>query len=209
MRKLRNEDGIALLTALMFTLITLGMVMALLQMLLVQTTMSGSQKNYRNSLEASYGGTDLLTRELIPRMGMQNFSSVSIGNLVTTFGGTGLGKLGLDIPNQAGLQKKLTTATSSWDATLSRTLDPKDTPDLSFQLKGTGSNFKVYAKIVDTVPGNSDMTGVDYLDSGAGVAGTGAGISPKHNPSLYTIEVRGERATNAKEKALLSVLYAY
>ncbi|EKD59366.1 MAG: type IV pilus assembly protein PilX, partial [uncultured bacterium] len=35
------------------------------------------------------------------------------------------------------------------------------------------------------------------------------GISPKHNPVIYTLEVRGERANNPKEKALLSVLYAY
>lgn len=209
MRKLRNEEGIALITALMFTLITLGMVMALMQMLLAQTKMSASQKNYHNALEASYGGTELITKEIIPRL--TNYST-GIGPLLTAFGGTGVGKIDLMVngTNNA-LKIKLTTDTVNWGGAISKTANPKDAPDLQFQLKGdtTGSNYKVYAKIVDTVSGNSDMSGVDFLDSGAGVAGAGSGIAPKHNPSLYTIEVQGERAANSKEKAKLSVLYAY
>ena len=207
MKNMRNEDGIALVTALMFTLISLGMVMALMQMLLLSTKMSGSQKNYRSSLEASYGGTELITREFIPRL-FTNYST-GIGPLLTAFGGTDVGKINL-VVNSASLETKLSSPTSSWGS-LSKTIDPTDVPDLQFNLRGTDSstNFKVYAKIVDTVPGNSDTTGVDFLDSGAGVAGAGAGISPKHNPALFSIEVQGERSTNAKEKARLSVLYAY
>jgi len=207
MKKIHNEDGIALVTALMFTLICLGMVAALMQMLLLQTKLSGSQKNYRNSLEASYGGTELITREFIPKL-FTNYSS-GIGPLLTAYNNGGIGDI--DLVVNSALETKLITPTGSWDATLSKTLDAKDAPDLQFSLKSivSGGNFKVYAKIVDTVEGNSDTTGVDYLDSGAGVAGAGAGISPKHNPVLYSIEVRGERETNAKEKALLSVLYAY
>lgn len=206
MKKIGNEDGIALVTALMFTLICLGIVAALMQMLLLQTKMSGSHKNYRNSLAASYGGTELVTREFIPKL-FSNYST-GIGPLLDDYGGDGLGNINLVV--SSSLKTKLTTATAGWGA-LSKTLDAKDVPDLQFNLKGSeaGSNFKVYAKIVDTVPGNSDTTGVDYLDTGAGVAGIGAGISPKHNPVLYSLEVRGERAVNAQEKALLSVLYAY
>lgn len=207
MSKLRNEDGIALITALMFTLICLGMIMALMQMLLAGTRMSGSQKNYRNSLEASYGGAELITREFIPRL-FTNYST-GIGPLLTAFSGTDIGKIDLVVDKES-LKTKLANPTAAW-GDLSKTPDPKDAPDLQFQLKsaGSGGSFKVYAKVVDTVPGNSDTTGVDYLDSGVGVAGAGTGISPKHNPALYSVEVQGERATDAKEKALLSVLYAY
>lgn len=206
MKKLGNEDGIALVTALMFTLICFVMVAALMQMLLLETKLSASQKSYRNSLEASYGGTQLITREFIPRL-FSNYST-GIGPLLTAYAGNDIGKINLVV--NSSLKTKLVTATSAWGA-LSKTSDAKDSPDLQFTLRGLDStaNFKVYAKIVDTVPGNSDTTGVDYLDSGAGVAGVGSGISPKHNPSLYSLEVRGERAANAKEKALLSVLYAY
>jgi hypothetical protein len=212
MRKLRNEDGVALITALMFTLICLGIVMALMQMLLVQTKMSASQKTYRNAIEASYGGTEMLTKEFIPRLA--NYST-GIAPLMATFAGNGaLPQMGLAVNRTLvtggeTLKVKLNTATASWPTAVSKTPDAKVLPDFNFTLKGDqGSNFNVYAKIIDTVPGNSDTTGVDFLDSGQGVAGTGSGIAPKHNPSLYTIEVQGERA-NAKEKAKLSVLYAY
>ncbi|UPU37561.1 pilus assembly PilX N-terminal domain-containing protein [Geomonas paludis] len=207
MKKLGNEDGIALVTALMFTLICLGIVAGLMQMLLLETKVSATQKNYRNSIEAAYGGTELITREFIPKL-FNNYSS-AINPLKLAYGSGGMGDIGL-VTNDASLKTKLSTSTSDW-GTLSKTIDAKDTPDLTFLLRGVSSagNFKVYAKIVDTVQGNSDTTGVDFLDSGVGVAGTGSGISPKHNPALYTFEVRGEKASNPKEKALLSVLYAF
>lgn len=208
MTKLRNEKGIALITALMFTLICLGMVMALMQMLLVETQQSASHKMYRSALDASYGGTDLVTKEFLPRLPLSDYAS-SYTALVSAFTGTGPGHIDLATSGSAALQTKLSSNTVDW-GTLSKTIDPKDTPDFRFDLQGEKSQkFRVYAKIVDTVQGNSDTTGIDYLDTGAGVAGTGAGISPKHNPALYTIEVQGEKATNPKEKAKLSVLYAY
>lgn len=202
MKKLKNEEGIALVTALMFTLICLGIVAALMQMLLLQTKVSAVEKSYRNSLEAAYGGTELVTREFIPKL-FTNYST-GIGPLLTAYASN------IDLQASTGLKTKLGSATSEW-GTLSKTLNPKDAPDLQFMLKGTGTNgnFKVYAKVVDTVPGNSDTTGIDYLDSGVGVAGSGSGIAPKHNPALYSVEVQGERAANPKEKAILSVLYAY
>lgn len=207
MKKPGNEAGVTLLTALMFIAICLVMIVALVQMLLVGTETSGSQKNYRNSLEASYSGAELVTKEFIPRL-FPNYST-GLGPLLGTFSGTGAGQINL-VVNKANLKEKLGHPTADWGP-LSKTLDPKDTPDLQFQLKSntSGSNYNVYTKIVDTVQGNSDTTGIDYIDSGAGVAGGGAGIGIKHNPSLYTLEVRAERADNAKEKALLSVLYAY
>ncbi|HJV66706.1 MAG TPA: pilus assembly PilX N-terminal domain-containing protein [Geomonas sp.] len=221
MKKLRNEEGIALITALMFTLITLGMIMALMQMLLMETKMSASQKSYHNSLEASYGGTEVVTKEIIPRLA--NYST-GVAPLISAFSGTNMGNFNLALnmnnPVKDPIKIKLQNNTSDWAGlgltsmqtqTATQKLDPKYIPDFQFQLKGNSSGvyYKVYAKIVDTVSGNSDMTGIDFLDSGAGVTGAGSGVSPKHNPSLYTIEVQGERANNPKEKAKLSVLYAY
>lgn len=225
MSKLRNENGIALITALMFTLVILGMIMALMQMLLAQTKMAGAEKSYRNSLDAAYGGTELLTKDILPRLAM---SSYSTNRVASSFGGMLAGQIGLTINNSNPvnnqLQIKLTQNTANWASkgvttmqtqTAAQKLDPKYLPDFQFQLKGNNNDatyYKVYAKIVDTVSGNSDMSGLALLDSGAGVTGSssgGGGISPKHNPSLYTIEVQGERATNPKEKARLSVLYAY
>lgn len=204
MRYIRNENGIALLTALMFTLISMGIIMALLQMVLMGTKMSASQKTYRNSLEASYGGVELVTREIVPQL----FGDYSSGSksLKSNFGGIGL------VLNSA-LEEKITKDTKDWLLTSNnKSPDAKVEPDITFKLAGdnAGNNgsFMVYNKIIDTVSGNSDVSGRD-LDAAIGVAGVGSGIAPKHYPSLITFEVLGERDVNPKEKAMLSVLYAY
>lgn len=206
MRVLKNNDGIALITALMFTLIIFGIVMALLQFVLMGSKMSGAQKRYRNSLEASYGGVELITKEFIPKL----FVDYTTGrnSLYTAFGPDSLQHTNLVLG--ANLNKKMNNPTSSWPVTFSRTLDPKQSPDMQFTLKGAGNiDYNLYGKIIDTIPGNSDPSGIDYLGSGVGVAGIGAGIAPKHIPGLFTIEVQGELANSSKEKAILSVLYAY
>ncbi|MFZ3209203.1 MAG: pilus assembly protein PilX [Geobacteraceae bacterium] len=207
MRYLRNEDGIALLTALMFTLLCLGMIMALLYYVTAGTRMSAAQKSYRNSLEASYGGTEFITKTIIPRL-FNNYSGGK-ASLLTDFGAAD--KLGLTFTSNA-LSTKLTTATAEWGS-LSKTVNPKDAPDLTFTLKGTNSagDFKVFTKVVDTVAGVGliDTSGIDYLDAGIGVAGSSSSTATPRTPNIYSIEVQGEKAVNPKEKAALSVLYAY
>jgi hypothetical protein len=205
MKILKDQKGIALVTALMFTLIALVIITMLLYYVLSGTKMSGAQKRYRNALEASYGGTDFVTKTIIPRL-FNNYSAGKAG-LSSDFGTS----LGLIFPSDS-LRTKMTTATSGW-GTLSKTLDPKDAPDVTFLLQGptSGTNYKVYTKLVDTVPGVGliDTSGIDYLDAGSGVAGTSSTTQTPRTPNLYSFEVQGEAAVNPKEKAALSVLYAY
>jgi hypothetical protein len=212
MRLLRNEDGVALITALMFTLLSLGMIMMLLYYVAAGTRMSGGQKRYRNLVEASYGGTDFVTKTIIPRLLNSVLNSdYATGRdaLLTDFGAAD--KLGLAFTSGT-LETKLSTSTSLWPSTVSKTVNPKDAPDLTFVLKGANSqDLKVYTKIVDTVAGVGlvDASGIDYLDGGIGVAGSSSSTSTPRTPNIYTIEVQGESAVNPKEKAELSVLYAY
>lgn len=206
MKYLRNENGMALVTALMFTLLCLAMIMTLMYYVLTSTKMSAAQKRYRNSLEASYGGTELVTKTIIPRL----FSNYSTGraSLLADFGDTA--KIGLTLG--PSLQTKLTRETVNWGAA-SKTVNPKEFPDMTFTLKGksAGEDFTVYSKIVDTVPGVGlvDASGIDYIDPGIGVAGTSSSTQTPRTPNIYSIEVQGEKSINPKEKAGLSVLYAY
>lgn len=206
MKYLRNEDGIALVTALMFTLICLAMIMSLMYYVLTATKMSGAQKKYRSSLEASYGGTDLITKTIIPRLVFGSYSAGSI-SLNDDFG---TGKLDLQLgPN---LNAKLSNARGPLWGAASTTVNPKDSPDMIFTLKGTGTaDYKVYGKIVDTITGVGliDASGIDYLDGGQGVAGTSTSTQTPRTPNIYSVEVQGEAVVNSKEKAGLSVLYAY
>lgn len=189
----------------MLTLISLAIVMALLYLVTKGTQLSASQKRYKTALAASYGGAEVFTKELIPQI----FNNYSTSKLITDYKG-----IDLALSATGCLQQKLNMNTSDWGSACSaaaKTFDPKTAPDASFKLKGylTQPGFKVYSKIVDTRQGNSDQSGFELLDSGAGVTGTSAGVGPKHMPALYKIEVQGERETQAQEKANLTVLYAY
>lgn len=212
MRCLQKEDGIALVTALMFTLICLGMILTLMYYVLTGTKMSAAQKKYRNSLEASYGGTDFITKTVIPRL-FTNYSTGShslrtdfgAGNLDLKFGVTGTS-------TEDSLKTKLTKPTAEWPSSISKTVNPKTVPDFIFTLKGQGSgDFRVYSKIVDTIAGVGlvDASGIDYLDAGIGVAGTSSSTQTPRTPNIYSVEVQGEAAVNPKEKAGVLVLYAY
>lgn len=206
MKYIRNEKGMALVTALMFTLICLAIIMTLMYYVLTGTKMSAAHKRYRNSLEASYGGTELVTKTIIPRL----FNDYVNGKdeLLLHLGSPSPIALLLG----PDLQTKLTTPTAGWGAA-SKTVNPKDSPDITFTLSGlnANNNFKVYSKIVDTVSGVGliDESGIDYLDPGIGTAGTSNSTQTPRTPNIYSIEIQGEAEVNPKEKAALSVLYAY
>lgn len=204
MKLLNNQRGIALVTSLMLTLISLTIVMALLYMITQGIATSAAHKRYHSSLAASYGGVEILSKEILPR--------ILRGDLVTALT-LEFDNINLNISSSTCLSDKLNLSTGGWTncGAQATSIDAKSGFDVSFKLMGAASqpNYMVYSKIVDTTAGNSDPTGIDYLDNGAGVSGSESGLNPKHIPSMYRIEVQGEKEINATEKAKLSVLYAY
>lgn len=226
MELLKQEKGIALVTALMLTLITLTITMVTLYMVLQNTRLSGAQKAYKNSLDASLGGVDIMTKDAIPYLLQATDALVGASPSVANYykdkltaSMPGLGASSLSVSNDVCLNAKLTKRPKDWGAfcgAASTDLDPTKSPDISFVLKssipgGSGivpSGFKVSAKIISTTIGNSDLSGREYLNTSAttGVDDAGGGIG---SPYIYRIEVTGERETNPKERAALTVLYAY
>ena len=203
MKTLCNQQGIALVTALMLTLISLGIVMALMHLVLQQTKISGAHKLYKNSLEAAHGGAQLIAKELIPMM----FSPVADPKALLT---ARFSDIDLETSSNECLGQKLSLPTSEWTACGSKSFDPKVDFDMTFKLQGAGkAGFNVYAKIVDTRPGNSDVSGVELLDSGSGVTGSSAGVNAMHIPAIYRIETEGESTASGKEKAGVTVFYSY
>lgn len=205
MKIIRNEQGVALITALLLTLISLAIVMALLYYVNTGIKLSASQKRYKSVLAASHGGAEVFTKELVPKL----FDGYSTSKLINDFSG-----INLAIASRACLDQKLSLPTASWSSVCSntaKTLEPKQSPDATFKLSGMAGQpgFNVFTKIVDTIPGNSDRSGFALLDSGAGVSGTNSGVAPKHVVGVYRIEVQGEKEVNPQEKANLTVLYAY
>lgn len=204
MNRLENNKGVALVTALMLTLISLTIVMALMYMINQGTTVSASYKRYQTSLEAGYGGTELFVKDILPFM-LRNYENPGLSTAVSTaFDSTNLQM----ISTLSCMQSKLTQPSSQWPAGCSNTSDPKKSPDMTFKLMATtGSPFTIYSKIIETVVGNTDLSGLQL--EGGGVAEAQAGITPKHFPYLYRIELQGEQPATSKAQANLEVLYAY
>jgi hypothetical protein len=85
--------------------------------------------------------------------------------------------------------------------------------DLKFQL-GTNPQYNVYAKVVDTIEGNtngSNTGGHSLITTGVVAAKSGGGeISMVTIPYQYTVEIEAENAkAGSNERAKLSVLYQY
>lgn len=199
-----NNDGVALVTSLVLTLVSLTIVMAVMYMVTQSVQTVGLYKRYKTALEASYGGTDVVMKDIIPYV-LKNYAS---GTLLTD-AVTAYSMINLDVQaTQVCLQNKLTKATTDWTAACNSGLSAKTASDFVFRLQSTGgAPYAVYSKIVDTVVGNTDMSGLQL--EGAGVAETLSVITPQHIPFVYRMEIQTERAQNAYEQSNISVLYAY
>lgn len=204
MKFIHQNTGIALVTSLMLTLISLTIVMALFYVVTQGIQASAQTKRYRTALDASYGGSEIVMKDILPVI-MQNYSSPGMVTAVTGAFST----VGMQfVVGQSCFQKKLTNATTNWPSGCSKNSDPKSSPDFSIVLQSsTGSPFTVYSKIVDTVPGNSDTSGLQL--EGAGVAESSSLLTPQSFPYIYRVEIQGERQNNASAQANIEVLYAY
>ena len=202
---LRSQEGAALVTALMLTMLSLVIALALLTMVTTGTQVSASQKRYRSSLSAAQGGVELLTRELMPR--------ILKGDPLATLS-SDYSLIDLKVPQGDCLRQKLEQPKGKWNSCSAAQAsgDPWQAPDISFRLSGLPSEkgFSVTTKILDTIPGNSDRSGNDLLELGDSVAGKDEAIHPQHVPAMYNLSVQGVREEEgAREKARLSVLYAF
>jgi hypothetical protein len=195
-----SEKGIALAMVLILAAMALAIMAALVYMLTAGTQVSGVQKRYRTALEAGKGGAELAYEVIAargnPNIGLTiNMPSMSIGT------------------SGPCLVQKLNQQTSTWDAECNNTLtiDPNtaSTYDWNFNLGDAtfGSVYTVYAKIADTVAGNSG--GDIGLSKGGVVASNSGEITVMSRPYLYTLEVDVENSANRQERAKYSILYQY
>jgi hypothetical protein len=218
MNHLRNDNGIALVTALMLTLLTLVIVMALMFFVENGIRMSAASKRYKNVRQAAFGGLSLTMNELMPLLENARFSNYSSGSQ----SGIQLLKneytnLNLNFQNPSCLHQKLGLTTSNWSAACSTTLDPKTAPDMTFTLQSTLSSYRnsnqgyiVYAKIVDTaVVGNTDPSDKLGLRKAENVNDSSSASAGKTIPTMYRMDIRAEMQQNPLEQANLSVVYAY
>lgn len=222
MKLLADNKGIALVTSLLLTLISLTIVMYLLLMVTSGTKNSGVNKRYRSALEASYGATDIIIKEVIPKIFTETLTnnltnpSAAISNLAYPT------RMDFRANTDTCIMDKLTKPPSEWGTGCSSMADPKINPDFSLKLNTLtpDDTYTVYTKIVDTVCSDkrayptgkctgSDLSGYELLEGAQGTSGGTSGVTPQAMPATYRIEIVGEKTSNPKEKSKISVLYAY
>jgi hypothetical protein len=213
-----NEKGIALVMILILSAIALAIMAGLIYMITTGTQISGLQKRYQTAQEAAQGGVEFVAKEIVPRT-IGSTDVTDLTNIESTLQSEySLIYLSFPATSSAScLRDKLLRSTVDWtncnSDNKSFDLEKSDgTTIADFTLRLTGvapqPDFSVYAKIVDTIEGNSDCSGLSL--EGLGVTESGSGmVSPQHFPIIYRIEVQGERSTNPDERANFSVLYAY
>jgi len=217
---IHSEKGIALVMILILAAISLVIMGGLLYMITSSTQISGMQKRYKSGLEAGIGGAEvayqfiaLRTDDPTPLINL--LSSINpVITTQTTCSGTDISGTSFTGAT-GGLAAKLMTPTETWtncDDTVS--IDPNTacttsscSYDMRFDLGTSPNQYRVYAKIVDTVEGNSAP---DYGLGGKGVVVSGSSeVVVVSMPYLYTMEMDAENTSNPSERAKLSILYQY
>jgi hypothetical protein len=208
-----NEKGIALVMILILAAIALLVIAGLLYMITSSSQITGMQKRYKSGLEASLGGAEV-AYQIIALRGISTDTTAfttllsSINPVITT--PTGCSGTDLSGTTFTGLAAKLMTPATTWtncDDTVSIDPSTNTSYDMQFDLGTSPDQYRVYAKIVDTVEGNSAP---DYGLGGKGVVVSGSSeVTVVSMPYLYTMEMDAQNTLNPSERAKLSILYQY
>jgi hypothetical protein len=211
MKMCLNRSGVALVLVLIVVVISAGLLAVVMYYTLSGSEISGLQRRYETSKEASLGAIDIFTKELIPSV-LQNQAAGLSGIAAALTQGAGVvNSIAADSGKNACFLNKLTRSSANWGGgTCDTGTDPNVNSDITFRLVSTagGQPFQVNLKIIDTVAGNSSLSGVTL--EGAGVVETGSGmISVVPMPYLYTFVVEGRLQNNTTARANFETLYAY
>ncbi|NVN99832.1 MAG: hypothetical protein HXX17_10940 [Geobacteraceae bacterium] len=211
--RLINNKGIALITALMFTLIILTLIMGVLAMVIQGTKGTAAMKVYRNATEAAYGGADITMNDVLPRL----FTNVSTSIIRSDYNKINFNSMTIGSSVCVRQKRDYANTGTNWSACGDKSLNAKLSPDMTMKLVGTNSqSFTVYSKIVDTLEGvpypgstSSGTGGVASQLMGGGVTELSAGTTMNLAHFIYRVEVASEKTLNPKENSRVSVLYEY
>ncbi len=199
---LSDQRGFALITSLMLTMISLVIVMALMYVITKGTEFSGFNKRYRSVVQATDGGTETITKEMIKRV----FEGYSTSSALKGFYAASMPSL--EVSDCFG--PKVNRSSGAWPSGCDSVIAPNQNPDLTFLLQSaTSQPFKIYAKVVDTHIGNTEQAELSNLRQPKNPTDTSEGGGGVTIPYTYRLEIQGERANNPQERSQLSVLYAY
>jgi hypothetical protein len=205
-----GDKGAALVVVLAIVVLSAAMFAVVLYFIQKGTETSGLEQRYETAKDASLGAIDVFVKDIIPAaIGVASVTPTSsLSTALSRFNTVSSATIAAGATDSC-FSDKLLKSTGSWGGGCNSTADPKTSPDLTFTLQGNGGqSFRVFTKIVDTVSGNSNTSGI--LLEGSSVAEPQSGVvSIQHFPYMYSLEVQGEGQQNLSERASFEALYAF
>ena len=78
MRRLRSNDGIAIILALILGVVSIAFLSAVMKMISTGARMSGMERSYSSAVEASTGGANIMMRYLTRQTDLEGYSWLTI-----------------------------------------------------------------------------------------------------------------------------------
>lgn len=199
---IRNEKGVALITALVVAVIGMLITASLLIMVDTGTWFSGSQIRYLKALSAAHGGMQFFAREVLQRcLQSKNLSSLS------SYDALNLTAQISDAKFKGKLETTGTVDDGYPDAAVA--IATTDTVDTTITLSFSNTpNMAITSGILSTARGNSSQSS-NNLVSGGVVNNQSNTITPQQIPYTYQIATEAKGSVNSGESATLDSLYIY
>lgn len=211
-----SERGAVLIVVVVLSAIALAVATSLLYMITAGTKISGMERRYRTARDASYGSVEVLGQMIFTKQ--TNTDPSFLNPLNPTYPADTSGCQGTAGASTAtGLRAKILTDSSTWTAVCNPVgminPDVLNSYDFSFDI-GTSPVYRVYARIVNTIRGNT-MGGYagqevgSTLDTHQGVVSMQTELPVENIPFSYLIEIDTRNLSDKNERSRLSVFYHY
>ena len=200
----KNEKGQALILVLFFSLIATLLVVGVLYMVMRGTSISGVQKRYQTTLDAAYAGVDTTTDYLQQGVNFKLTAPIFTAqiNIAPASGTCFYNKVFTAYPWAVCTAPNLT-------------MDPKTSPDATFDVIGASATYRDYMKIVDSRSGIVAQRPPGGLQEASGAAYGGEHGVPLTQQAYfyYAVQLKSQDTTRPdvtnQEPATISFDYAW
>lgn len=191
-KRVKNEEGVALMMVLVISAVVLAVTTSMLYMLTTGTQISGLKKRHATAVEAAMG-CESTALDFIGGRGTPSLNN-SVSITVTA--------------SDTCKDDKIMKSTEDWDSSCDHSFIINSTDSASYDLEADLGNYMCYAKIVDTVEGNSGNDTMDMLIS-KGVVDDDWSSHMVQISYIYSLEVESVNKSRPTEKSRLSLVYVY
>ncbi len=204
-----NRKGVALVMALIMVTISAAILGVVAYFALTGSETSALQRRYESAKEATIGAFEITAKDLFPLVeaGQNQSGQTATEILSSSYFTWGDNNVTLNASNEC-FYSKIMKKTSEWSGCSGSDRRAAVNPDMTFLFRRVAGEtpIQVDLKIIDTITGDTEKSGVSL--EGSGVTEKSGITSGASEPYLYTMELEGKRQGSTAERVQLEILYA-